>query len=393
MRRSGPALIGLLLLASPAAAATQTELESTERELKSTEAEQSALSARHEKLQSELQELQSALVEISAAVRKSEIELADSQDKLSILTGQITARTDELKSQQTRLTGLVRASISLSHTPPEAMVMMPGDVTQTMKAARALKIASESVRELTQSLSLQLEELSAMQQKVGTLKNQLEERKKKLTAEEKSLTEKLAQRRDLQKQLGQRRSELAAKMAQLAKKTKDLRELVSSVESERVKREEKDQEGLTEQEKEAAPTPQEKVGKGASFAASKGKLRPPALGRVVQRYGASQGKNATSRGITLQTRDGSGVVAPFAGEVVFTGPFMAYGDMVILHHQGGYHSLLAGLKKIDVSVGQFLLEGEPIGAMGEGSANTRLYVELRQNNQPIDPAGWISGLK
>jgi septal ring factor EnvC (AmiA/AmiB activator) len=38
------------------------------------------------------------------------------------------------------------------------------------------------------------------------------------------------------------------------------------------------------------------------------------------------------------------------------------------------------------------LEGEPIGAMGDNDAGNRLYVELRRNNQPTDPAPWIRGL-
>jgi septal ring factor EnvC (AmiA/AmiB activator) len=78
--------------------------------------------------------------------------------------------------------------------------------------------------------------------------------------------------------------------------------------------------------------------------------------------------------------------------VVFTGPFLTYGQMVIIRHSDDFHTLLAGLVKIDVTVGQFLLEGEPIGAMGDSESSNRLYIELRQNNQPIDPASWIKGL-
>ena len=67
--------------------------------------------------------------------------------------------------------------------------------------------------------------------------------------------------------------------------------------------------------------------------------------------------------------------------------------MVIIHHSDNFHTLLAGLQKIDVEVGQFLLEGEPIGAMGDDADEQELYVELRKDNQPIDPAPWMSALK
>ena len=98
----------------------------------------------------------------------------------------------------------------------------------------------------------------------------------------------------------------------------------------------------------------------------------------------------------MTTRKGAQVTAPYDSEVVFTGPFLNYGQMIILRHSDDFHTLLAGLTKIDVRVGQFLLEGEPIGAMGEGDDDNKndrtLYIELRKDNQPVNPAAWINGL-
>ena len=71
---------------------------------------------------------------------------------------------------------------------------------------------------------------------------------------------------------------------------------------------------------------------------------------------------------------------------------MDYGRMVILRHSDGYHTLLAGMAKIDASVGDFLVEGEPLGSMGELEQNDHLYMELRENNQPINPANWVKGM-
>ena len=105
-----------------------------------------------------------------------------------------------------------------------------------------------------------------------------------------------------------------------------------------------------------------------------------------------EGRNETSKGITITTRAGAQVTAPYDAEVLFTGPFMEYGKVVILSHSDGFHTLLARLAKIDVSVGDLLLEGEPIGSMGDKDTN-RLYIEIRSKNHPIDPAQWIRGLK
>jgi len=41
-------------------------------------------------------------------------------------------------------------------------------------------------------------------------------------------------------------------------------------------------------------------------------------------------------------------------------------------------------------MGQYLKLGEPIGIMGNSGANRpKLYVELRRNNQPINPEPWL----
>jgi murein hydrolase activator len=74
---------------------------------------------------------------------------------------------------------------------------------------------------------------------------------------------------------------------------------------------------------------------------------------------------------------------------VFAGPFRGYGQILIIAHGDGYHSLLAGLDRVDSLVGQWLLAGEPVGTMADSADQPRLYLELRHNNQPINPAPWL----
>jgi septal ring factor EnvC (AmiA/AmiB activator) len=62
---------------------------------------------------------------------------------------------------------------------------------------------------------------------------------------------------------------------------------------------------------------------------------------------------------------------------------------LIIQHSDGYHSLVAGLDRIDEAVGDWLVAGEPVGAMGSGE-KPRLYLELRHNGQPINPLPWLA---
>ncbi len=120
-------------------------------------------------------------------------------------------------------------------------------------------------------------------------------------------------------------------------------------------------------------------------------LRMPARGRVVRRYGQSGGTEGTSRGINIKARSGAQVVAPYDGQVVYAGPFRRYGQILIIEHGGRYHTLLAGLDRIDAVVGQWLLAGEPVGTLGSPQdGNPELYFELRRAGQPINPLPWLA---
>ena len=104
-----------------------------------------------------------------------------------------------------------------------------------------------------------------------------------------------------------------------------------------------------------------------------------------------------SKGIAFETRKGAQITSPNDGWVVYAGPFLSYGQLLIINAGGGYHVLLAGMAEIDVVVGQFVLSGEPVGTMAtkklaSGPKTDRvapvLYVEFRQNGRPINPDSW-----
>jgi septal ring factor EnvC (AmiA/AmiB activator) len=84
--------------------------------------------------------------------------------------------------------------------------------------------------------------------------------------------------------------------------------------------------------------------------------------------------------------------------VVYAGPFRNYGQLLILNAGGGYHVLLAGMERISVDLGQFVVTGEPVAVMGSeaqpagalaGAASQPvLYVEFRKDGVPVDPGPW-----
>ena len=97
------------------------------------------------------------------------------------------------------------------------------------------------------------------------------------------------------------------------------------------------------------------------------------------------------------------MVAPADGWVLYKGDYLNYGQIIILNAGDDYTMLLAGLDKVQVEIGQFVLMGEPVGTMGSrtigqavttsaGVQRPTLYIEMRKNNEPLDPTGWWAPL-
>ncbi|MBM3618524.1 MAG: peptidase M23, partial [Alphaproteobacteria bacterium] len=120
------------------------------------------------------------------------------------------------------------------------------------------------------------------------------------------------------------------------------------------------------------------------------RISTPAEGKVFIAYGGKTEEGDESKGIRIRTRNGAAVTAPRAGEVVYTGPFLDYGNLIIIRHDGKHHSLLAGMSNMQAKVGQKVIKGEPVGVMGSGDSGTGLYVEIRKDNKPINPVPWLS---
>ena len=135
-----------------------------------------------------------------------------------------------------------------------------------------------------------------------------------------------------------------------------------------------------------------------AFASAKGLFALPVNGIKIRGFGGSDGVGGVERGISLETRAAAQVTTPCDGWVVYAGPFRSYGQLLILNAGGGYHVLIAGMERISVNIGQFVLTGEPVATMGTTSqvasivaANTSqpvLYIEFRKDGTPIDPGPW-----
>ncbi len=125
--------------------------------------------------------------------------------------------------------------------------------------------------------------------------------------------------------------------------------------------------------------------------AARGAFAMPARGKLVSRFDETTALGLSTKGIIIETRASAQIVAPYDGRVAFAGRFREYGLLLIIDHGEGYHTLLAGMGRIDVLLDQQVLAGEPVGVMeAVTDGKPRLYVELRSEGRPINPLPWLA---
>ncbi len=121
--------------------------------------------------------------------------------------------------------------------------------------------------------------------------------------------------------------------------------------------------------------------------ATQPRFRLPVAGRTLAGFGTIARSGVRNNGITLGPRDGAQITAPAAGRVAFAGPYRGYERIVIIEHRSGWTSLVTGMARTDVAVGQQLVAGSPLGVAGTGSP--RITMELRRNGTAVDPLKYL----
>lgn len=356
-------MVALLLLSVPAHATNANKLAETQAELKATRAKADALALKVQVSEREMRGIRERATELARTIQRNEAELTQAERKLRSLEGDVSTRTARLEERQAQTGQAMLAMLQLERMPASAVFAQKGNATEMLRTAAALSAARERLARDAAELRAELSGLRRSREQLLATQTRARQARETLSARQSLLNEDLAKRSAADKQLRHDQSSAQAEAARLSRESKSLQELVNKVQ--------------------ATPST------GGSFS-RRGTLNAPVAGDVLHRYGEKNGSNDTFRGMVLSARSGAVVVAPAAGEVAFTGPFMDYGPMVLLRHSGGYISLLAGLGTVDARIGQQLMAGEPVGRMG--GARSELYVELRERGKPIDPSGWFANV-
>lgn len=134
---------------------------------------------------------------------------------------------------------------------------------------------------------------------------------------------------------------------------------------------------------------------GTPFESLKGKLPwPVSAGTVVAHFGNHVHpvlKTITQNtGIDISIKSGTSVKSVADGEVAMIHWLPSYGNLVILRHAGGFHTVYAHLSEISVTEGQQIKDGVVIAKSGDSVSGSVLHFEVWKEKEKQNPESWLS---
>ncbi len=420
-----------------------SKLKTLEKQLEQSQAERDRVQAQATTNARALETIRTDMIALAQEIQDQENSLTVLENRTLELEADGKRMTETLGRRDAQMIEVLMALERLALRPTDALTVNPLSPADAVRSAILLRSALPSIRQSSATLQDELKELYRVRAEIVTHREQAASGAAALVEKHKRLDALAREKAGRHEVLVARGEDLDLRMNKMAREAEDLRALFAKLAEEKSRRDAaaKNREP-TPVEKPAQPkasdtvklTPPPGVAPRAgnardsidgglpppslktpqteskvaslppspgsneetvtrSFAKARGTMPFPVAGSLAQRFGGtgqtSGDVGLLAKGITITARAGAQVVAPFDGLVAFAGPFRGYGQLLIIEHSEGYHTLLAGLGHIDANVGQRVLAGEPVGVMETEGAST-LYVELRQDGQPINPLPWLA---
>ncbi|MEO0544690.1 MAG: peptidoglycan DD-metalloendopeptidase family protein [Pseudomonadota bacterium] len=398
-----------------------------------------------------------ALVAAAKTEQKLSNDILALQEQLENLSVRASSVTASLWERRGLLTEVLAALQRMGLNPPPAILVQPEDALASVRSSILLASVVPKMREQTSILLDDLLELSNLKATTEQESERLATTRAEQASEQGRLELLILEKRELEQEALTTLREREARARALTNEAQTLENLILDLqaeanaireeakrrkveeqerlareEAERIAaleaaeqarldalaREESERQAALEQAEEARRQAQEAlesareraeqlaqapqiIAPAIRFSSLQNKLPLPVAGRKITSFGGSDGLGSTAQGDTIETLPNTIVTAPADATVLYAGPFRAYGNVVILDAGEKYHIVMAGMDRIEVSEGQFVVAGEPVGIMGSvrlasvsAAAATgdkpTLYIELRKDGRPIDTGQWWS---
>jgi murein hydrolase activator len=384
----------------PDKAARQQELDTLQAEQRKAADAEALLKSEIAALGEDRRKLTEALLATAGRLRLAENHIAATEARLKKLGDNERAIRKSLDGRRAIIIEILAALERIGRRPPPAIITAPDDALTSVRTAMLLGAVLPEMRGEAEALAADLLELARVRNEMKLEREALGRDVAAFSDDQQRMSLLVQERQKKQAEAEQALDTQRQRTTQLARQADNLKDLIAKLE----------RDSAAHPGAEKPPAPPEgkpnfaalkdpgRLAPAIAFASTKGALPLPVNGVRIRDFGSPDGLGGTEKGLWIASRAAAQVTAPCDGWVVYAGPFRSYGQLLILNAGGGYHILLAGMERISVDPGQFVLTGEPVAVMGGGpqsaaavaigSRQPVLYVEFRKDGTPVDPSPW-----
>ena len=382
-----------LLLGGSAAAAPRDALHQAERR-QIIDAQAGAEAVLHARAAAAAEQaLAETRVQSALRLRASETAVADATAQIDALTARRGAAEARLHATAESLTPLLPVIERLSRYPAETLLAVPLAPDDAVRGLIVIRGLAASMQQRASQVRTEQQEVARLQADIDAALPGLRAATQAQQAQSAELDAQLAQAHAAHTRADDASEDASRRAAASAGQAETLRQMLAQIDSDRraaEARAQADTVQATRQRREAdaaaARQRHAELAQPAGPGVAENQLTVPVVGTLVHGWG-EQTDAGTANGVSYQATAGGRVVSPCGGRVVFGGPFRSFGVLAIVDCGGGFHTVLAGFDRLDVAVGRTILAGEPLGVMPAG--RPLLYVELRHDGQPVNPAPFL----
>lgn len=413
--------IGIIVAAPPAQAQENVSQSDARKQLLESKRELNAARAREKIIAAELEELaqdraglNKTLIATAARIQASEANLSKIESRMADLSSQEEQVRGSIAARHATITKLLAAMQRIGRQPPPALVTRRDDALKMVRSAMLMASLFPELKIQAERLSKELDDLVRFGEGITLQRDKLKTENEKLILDSGRISALIARKKTLAVSRAANLAKIRKAAARHASTVNHLDELLQRMDKEIAAA------GLAKYEAELAaaknlerertvielkPSDRTRVAllsparlkPALPFPETRGKLARPVSGREIRSFGGKNKFGERARGMLIAARPNAQVTSPVDGWVAYADEFRTYGQLLIINAGGGYHILLAGMRRIDVGEGQFVLAGEPVAVMGgktrAGSGQAAgprqaLYIEFRKDGRSIDPSPW-----
>jgi septal ring factor EnvC (AmiA/AmiB activator) len=368
--------LSLVSIASPSAGSTpQEEYKKIQEKLSEEKKRLSEALERESSVLGEIDRVNLKLSKTEEELRQFRKSLRQTEAAIGTVSGELAKTKQSLEMQKKWMERKLRSMNRFGYGSDVLMQFLSvDDLSGLMRSWKYLEYLARYEHGIIEAYRVNITKLDEEQKKLEALKAEMKTREKRVRTKENELAERKREKETILTSVRTEKKTRQNMISELREASRRLQDIIAE-----------------------SSKKEDYAGKG--FGQLKGRLFWPAEGHIVVPYGAQKDAQFDTpvfrNGIHIETEPSADARAVFSGKVIFAEWFKGFGQLIIVNHGGGYHTLYGNLAEIFSKVGDIIRENSVIGKVGtSGTLNAPgIYFEIRYKGKPLDPSQWLKKKK